>query len=226
MKYLELCNFSWYIITYPFLIKLLSNDVSSNLHKSCYHTATINETSIIKRRLCGFVGNTDKADKELSTSTIPCGNSFRAMGWQFFYTDIYSKVLPFQQANNYVKLCEKGHFRKIVQEGIFSTFTRLWRSYIMPAYITTGRRPTWCKAYVRATSHEKLRYSTIMAKSNSTSDRTLALPVQRYMIGSCCHELSNLSSIILLSENVQNYWSDTTMISVAYRTSLKKCFVM
>ena len=30
----------------------------------------------------------------------------------------------------------------------------------------------------------------------------------------------NLSSIFLLSENVENYWSDTTMISVTYRTSL------
>ena len=32
----------------------------------------------------------------------------------------------------------------------------------------------------------------------------------------------NLSSIFLLSENVENYWSDTTMDSVAYRTSLDR----
>ena len=30
-----------------------------------------------------------------------------------------------------------------------------------------------------------------------------------------------LSSLFLFSENVQNYWSDTTMISVAYRTLLE-----
>ena len=42
-----------------------------------------------------------------------------------------------------------------------------------------------------------------------------ANPAQRAM------KEPNLSSIFLLSESVQNYWSDTTMISVAYRTSFE-----
>ena len=65
-------------------------------------------------------------------------------------------------------------------------------------------------------------------RPNSTSDRTIALPVQRYTTGQrltlprrTATKEPNLSLIFLLSENVENYWNVTTMISVAYRTSLE-----
>ena len=61
--------------------------------------------------------------------------------------------------------------------------------------------------------------------NNRTSSQTLQLgPI----VPAFTHSLWKfryMSSLFLLSENVQNYWNDTTMISVACRTYLK-CFVL
>ena len=43
------------------------------------------ESSIIKGKVCGFVGNTGNNSQIVSTLTSRCGNNFRAMEWQFFY---------------------------------------------------------------------------------------------------------------------------------------------
>ena len=50
----------------------------------------------------------------------------------------------------------------------------------------------------------------------------------QYMMHAATKEQTCMSSIILLSENVQNYWSDTTMISVAcvHIEQHLKCFVI
>ena len=59
--------------------------------------------------------------KTVSTSTSRCGNSFCAMGWQFYTNILHGVDIP---AGN--KLSEKGDFRKNFQ-GDF--FVPLWREH-------------------------------------------------------------------------------------------------